>query len=296
MPITEIQDIDDPRLEDYRDIRDRDLRGADGLGGLFIGEQPLVVQRMLRVPGVTRSVLLSPNWVERIAPLAPPEVPVYVAAVGVMKRVAGFNIHRGVLAVGYRAAVERPRLDASLGGRESLTLLLLEEITNIDNIGFLFRNAAAFGVDAVMLSPRCHDPLYRKSLRVSIGHALTVPFARSRDWAADLDRLRTDWKLTLIAAAAGAPGDRAVDLDSVDRPRRVGLVVGREFDGVSPATLDRWTISQSRHAAPCCATTSSRTPGSRCTTPRFGVALKIRFGPCMPWTSGPSTDWPRNMV
>jgi tRNA G18 (ribose-2'-O)-methylase SpoU len=168
---------------------------------------------MLRVPGATKSVLLGPTWVDRMVPQVPPEVPVYVVPLEIMKRIAGFNIHRGVLAVGFRSAVERSGLDPDLPHREALTLLLCENITNIDNMGFLFRNAGAFGVDAVLLSPRCHDPLYRKSLRVSIGHALTVPFVR-------LD-------------------PRAVDLDAVDRPARVGLVVGQEYEGISPDTLDR---------------------------------------------------------
>jgi tRNA G18 (ribose-2'-O)-methylase SpoU len=236
MPVIEVSEIEDPRLADYRDIRDRELRGREGMPGLFIGEQPLVVERMLRMPGVTKSVLIGPGWVDRIAPQAPPEVPVYVAPIAMMKRVAGFNIHRGVLAVGHRSAVERPALDESLLGREALTLLLCEGITNIDNIGFLFRNAAAFGADAVVLSPLCHDPLYRKSLRVSIGHALSVPFVRSGDWAADLDAYRSRWNITLIAAALDR---RAADLEAVARPKRVGLIVGQEYEGISPATLDR---------------------------------------------------------
>lgn len=236
MPVIEINDIDDPRLDDYREIRDRELRGREGFPGLFVGEQPLVVQRMLDRPGVTKSVLLGPGWVERVAALAPPEVPVYVVPIELMKRIAGFNIHRGVLAIGHRRAVERAGLDAALDRRERLTLLLCENITNIDNIGFLFRNAAAFGVNAVVLSPRCHDPLYRKSLRVSIGHALTVPFVRSADWAGDLDRLRGDRGVTLIAAALDP---RAVSLDAVPRFPRVGLIVGQEYEGISPQTLDR---------------------------------------------------------
>ena len=236
MAIIEISDIDDPRLDDYRDIRDRELRGRAGFPGLFIGEQALVVERMLGRPGLTKSALIGPGWVDRIAPLAPPEVPVYTAPIDLMRRVAGFNIHRGVLAVGHRAAVERPGLAEAVSPGETLTLLLCEDVTNIDNIGFLFRNAAAFAVDAVLLSPRCHDPLYRKSLRVSIGHALTVPFARSRDWQGDLESLSSAWDVTLIAAAAV---EGAAPLDSVDPPRRVGIIVGQEYDGISPETLSR---------------------------------------------------------
>ncbi len=234
--LIEIEDLEDPRLEDYRDIRDKELRGPARMPGLFVGEQRLVVERMLARPGVTKSVLLAPGQVARLAPLVPAGVPVFVAPLPVMKRVAGFDIHRGVLAVGYRRAVERPDLWAVLRAEGPLTVLLCEEITNIDNIGFLFRNAAAFGADAVLLSPHCHDPLYRKSLRVSIGHALMVPFARSADWRGDLERLRRDLGVTLIGAVLD---ERAAGIDTVGRPQRVGLIVGQEYDGLSPATLDR---------------------------------------------------------
>lgn len=233
--IIEIKEIGDPRLEDYRDIRDREVKGAGAVGGLFIAEQALVVERMLGVPGAAKSVLVSPNWLDRIQPLAPPGVAVYVAPLALMKQVAGFDIHRGVLGVGRRDTFQRADLKLPRGPKTPATVLLCEEVSNIDNIGLLFRNAAAFGVDGVLLSPRCHDPLYRKSLRVSIGHALTVPFARSRDWERDLKRLKRDRHLTLIGAATG--GD-AVDLDSVPRPLRVGLIVGQEYDGLAPATLD----------------------------------------------------------
>jgi tRNA G18 (ribose-2'-O)-methylase SpoU len=231
--VIEIGALDDPRLDDYRDIRDRELMGRQGFPGLFVAEQPLVVERMLAVPGAAKSVLIGPNWVGRIAPLAPAGVPVYVAPPPLLKRVAGFNIHRGVLGIGWRHAIERQELPIPPRD-EPATLLLAEDIRNIDNIGFLFRNAAAFGAQGVLLSPTCHDPLYRKSLRVSTGHALTVPFARSRCWVEDLRRLRREHGVTLIAAALDR---RSVDLDSVPRPWRVGLIVGQEYVGLPEATL-----------------------------------------------------------
>lgn len=231
--IFEVEDIHDPRLDDYRDIRDRELLGRHGFPGLFVAEQALVVERMLGLPGVAKSVLVAPHCADRIGALTPDDVPVYVAPLRVMRQVAGFNIHRGVLGIGRRSAIERTNLEAAVPRRDSLTVLACEDVTNIDNIGFLFRNAAAFGVDAVILSPRCHDPLYRKSLRVSIGHALTVPFVHSRDWQADLQRLKSDWDITLIGTAASP----AVDVDSVPRPPRVGLIVGQEYAGLSAATL-----------------------------------------------------------
>jgi len=233
--VIDISDFEDPRLDDYRDIRDRDLMGEPGRPGLFIGEQALTVEKMLSIPGLTKSVLITPTWVERISPQAPSDVPVYVVSPEDMRRVAGFRIHRGVLAAGRRPAPESPTIDAVVPNRPGpLTVLLCEDVSNIDNVGLLFRNAAAFAVDAVVLSPRCHDPLYRKSIRVSIGHVLTTPWARSGDWPADLERLKREWGLTLIGAATGR---RAEPIDAIDRPERVGVVVGPEYEGLSEATL-----------------------------------------------------------
>ncbi|MCA9283961.1 MAG: RNA methyltransferase [Phycisphaerales bacterium] len=235
MPLVSITDPNDPRLADYRFLRDRDLRRGDE--GLFVGEQFLVVEEMLKRPGVVRSVLVDERFLARLAPQVPEDVPLLAGSAELLERIVGFHIHRGVLAVGTRAAVESPSLDDLLERVPppgDATLLLLEDIANIDNMGLLFRNAAAFGVDGVLLSPRCHDPLYRRVLRVSIGHVLNVPWTRSRDWPNDLRTLRERHGFTLLAAAL-KPG--AAPLDEVERPPRVGLLVGTEFAGVSAAAL-----------------------------------------------------------
>ena len=119
-------------------------------------------------------------------------------------------------------------------------MLVVESIRNIDNIGMLFRVAAAFGVDAVVLSPDCHDPLYRKSLRVSIGHALSIPFARSDDWKSDIESLRSRFGLHLIGASVG-DGSTLPDATPRAVHDRVALIMGSEFDGLGPdatATCD----------------------------------------------------------
>ena len=232
-----IDDPDDPRVEDYRDVRDRDLRGAAGRPGLFIVESILPVEQMLVLPGIPRSVLIAPNWVQRIAPRVPSGVDVYVAPLDVMRRIIGFRFHRGVLGIGRRQGLDDRSLEDVLpGGDDPVTVLLCDGIRNIDNIGLLFRNAAAFGVDAVVLSPTCHDPLYRKAVRVSIGHVLRVPWVRCTDWSADLEQLRRRWHIRLIGAATGA-GSRPVD--ELARPPRVGVVVGQEHDGLAPETIER---------------------------------------------------------
>ena len=234
--------IEDPRLEDYRAVRDRDLLGRDGRPGLFIGEHLLIVERMLARPGRTKSVLVLPSRLERVAPLVPDDVPLYVAPEAVLRAVVGFDIHRGVLAVGHRPPDAAHTLDAVLSGADAaagtrsapLTVLVCEDITHHDNLGMLFRDAAAFAVDAVLLSPRCHDPLYRRCLRMSIGHALDVPWARATHWPADLAVLRERWGCTLVAAATGAG---SIALDEAPSPERVAIVVGTERDGLSGAAL-----------------------------------------------------------
>ncbi|MCH2160807.1 MAG: RNA methyltransferase [Phycisphaerales bacterium] len=226
---------DDPRLEDFRDIRDRDLRGRQGI---FIGEQGLVVERMLDRPELVRRVLVSEArrpWLEdALASRGHPDVACLVVPTDIVERIAGFDLHRGVLASGNRAALESPSLEQVVPGDEqSATILCCDSINNMDNIGMLFRTAAAFGVDAVLLSPTCHDPLYRKSLRVSIGHALTIPFLRCSDWAGDLARLQGEHDITLVGACTGSDSK---SLDDVPSPARVALVVGSEYEGLQPET------------------------------------------------------------
>jgi tRNA G18 (ribose-2'-O)-methylase SpoU len=160
-------------------------------------------------------------------------VPLFVASDALLRRIAGFHVHRGVLAVGIRGERDSMTLDAAVPRRDGAVILLAEDVTNVDNVGALYRNAAAFGVDAVVLSPRCHDHLYRKALRVSMGHALRVPTARSADWLADIGRIRRDWGFAVIAAT---PDADAPPLDSFVAPTRTALLVGTEFSGVSPGT------------------------------------------------------------
>jgi len=233
VPVIHVDSIEDPRLEDYRFLRDRDLRRAEE--GLFVGEQLLVVEQMLARPQRVRSVLVGESFAARVRPLVPDSVPLIIAPMHVLEAISGFPVHRGVLAIGLRSAVDAPSLKRLVPDGET-TILLCEEIRNIDNVGQLFRTAAALGVDGVLLSPRCHDPLYRRCLRVSIGHVLTVPWRISDDWHRDLDRLRREFDLTLVAAATG---DGAVSLDALPLPSRVGLLVGTEFSGLTDETLRR---------------------------------------------------------
>jgi len=237
---TRINEADDPRISEYRNVRDRDLRGAGSRPGLFIGEAPLIVQAMLEFPGMTRSVFVSDSQVDRMMAMikssASPGTPLLVAGPDVMNEIAGFDLHRGVLALGNRPDPATRTLDRIMPPLDRpASILLCDGINNIDNIGLLFRNAAAFGIDAVILSPDCHDPLYRKSLRVSIGHALRIPFHRSENWLETLETLREHHRIELIGTAVT---EDAVHLDSIEEPERVGLVMGSEFEGLGAVSID----------------------------------------------------------
>ncbi len=173
-----IDDPNDPRSAAYRDVQERDLVGRDGL---FIAEGEVVLNVLIRrAPERVVSLLLAEKRVAAhgdLIALLGDDVPVYIAPQAVMDGIAGFHLHRGMLALGRRA--EAPSVDALLAGAGATArVLALFGIANHDNMGGIFRNAAAFGADAVLLDADCCDPLYRKAIRVSVGAALTVPFAR----------------------------------------------------------------------------------------------------------------------
>lgn len=234
-----ITDLDDARVDVYRDVRDADLRGRDKL---FMAESELVIRRLLRTPRVLHSLLLSPNKYERLrdaiegADLG--DVPIYIADVDLISSIAGFFIHRGALAAGYRPRAEALTIDAALGHlreREEFTLLLAEGITNVDNMGGLFRNAAAFGVAGIVLDGTCCDPLYRKAIRVSAGHALSIPYAVCKRWPDDVLRLKAEWGVTVVAAEAI---DAAQPLWEMPRAGRLAMLFGSEAHGVNRNTLE----------------------------------------------------------
>jgi len=235
-----IRSLEDERVEVFRAVRDKDLRGRRKL---FMGESELVLLRMLRHPERVHSVLLSPRAHARLAGKlevlegVEREVAVYVAEPGLMTEITGFHIHRGVLAAGIRPGAWELTVDRALGhlkGRERLLLVLAEGLTNVDNLGAVFRNAAGFGVDGIVLDRTCCDPLYRKAIRVSMGHALTVPYAVSGEWGADLKRLKEEWGLMLVGAEVL---DEAAALWEMPRAERLGVMFGTERHGLSEEAM-----------------------------------------------------------
>jgi tRNA G18 (ribose-2'-O)-methylase SpoU len=227
----EIADPGDPRVADFRDLKAGDRRPGTTRGtGPVIVEGLPAVARLFHSPYRVRAVFGEPH---RVAALRVPEgVPVYSADKWLLSDVVGFRLTRGVLA----SADRRPPadLDALLTGADPTAarrLAVLEALNDAENLGSIARSAVALGIDGLLLDPRCADPLYRRSVRVSMGHVLALPFAVLGDWPADLKRLHDVGYLTV----ALTPAPDAVDLGDVD-PRahpRTAVLLGAEGPGLS---------------------------------------------------------------
>jgi tRNA G18 (ribose-2'-O)-methylase SpoU len=244
-----IDDPADPRLEDYRTLTDPALRKRyEAERGVFIVESALAVEALVDSPhaAATRSVLVGERRWERMAgaveALAAHGAAVYTAPADVLEATAGFPLHRGVV-----AAVSRPEpLDPAALTATARTVLAVEGVNDHENLGALFRGAAAFGVDAVLLDATCADPWYRRCVRVSMGHVLQVPHARATNWPDDLSALAAGagehasgeasngWRVVALTPTAdellhAGPVPAATD--------RVAVVVGAEGPGLDAATL-----------------------------------------------------------
>ncbi|MFI4977022.1 MAG: TrmH family RNA methyltransferase [Caulobacterales bacterium] len=226
-----ITDPDDPRIAGYRDIRERDLVGREGR---FVAEGEVVLRALAR-GGLHRpsSVLIAEKRLAKLAPVLgafADDLPVYLAAQAVMDAVTGFPLHRGILAMGERG----PALDADalLAGAPARSIVVcLFGLANHDNIGGVFRGAAAFGARAVLLDQTCGDPLYRKAIRVSVGAALTLPFARFAPGADPIDALAArGFEPIALSPTGGEP------LHAMAPPERAALLLGTEGPGL-PADL-----------------------------------------------------------
>lgn len=231
--------VDDPALEPYARMRERDLarRGEDGRGGLFVAEGEVVV-RLLAARGrfAIRSVLLEQRRVEAVRDVLDAlaeAVPAYVVPQGVMDAVVGFPIHRGVLALGERG--EELDTRAVLAPPTRLVVGIVG-VTNHDNVGGIFRNAAAFGAGAVLYDASTCDPLYRKAVRVSVGAALMVPFARVASAAAMLEVLG---EAGFEVLALTPRGELLIDEVAQIGDKRVALLVGAEGEGLPDDVLAR---------------------------------------------------------
>lgn len=238
-PVIEVSDLDDPRLTDYRSLTDVALRRRlEPAGGLFIAESALVIRRAVIAGYRLRSALMTPEWLERTADsLVDSDAPVYLAAQPLLDELTGFHVHRGALAAVHR----RPLPLAAEVVAAARRLVVIEDIVNHTNLGAIFRAAAALGMDGIVLSPRSADPLYRRSVRVSMGAVFTLPYARAENWPAWLDELR-DAGFT-IAALTPAPDAVALDDLTFASERPVALVLGTEGEGLSAASVARADVA-----------------------------------------------------
>jgi tRNA G18 (ribose-2'-O)-methylase SpoU len=228
-----LESLDDPRVAAYRNVRDADLRAREGL---FLTEGRLNVKRLITGSRFrTRSVLVTETALRAIRPALErldAGTPVYVAAQALVADQLGYAMHRGCLAVGERGA--EPELAHFLASSQSRTLIVLEDVSNPENVGAVFRNALALGAEGVVLTRRCVDPLYRRTIRVSMGASLRLGYARAESGTAALAELR-EAGFTNVALTTSRD---AASLERADaRPQRLALWLGSEGDGLSPEVL-----------------------------------------------------------
>jgi tRNA G18 (ribose-2'-O)-methylase SpoU len=234
LDVRDVNDPDDPRLDDFRDLNSVDRRPDLPTGkGLVIAEGVLVVQRMLASRFTPHALLGTDRRLAELKDdLAETGAPFYRASADVMARVVGFHLNRGVLAAARRAP--EPTIAQVLDGAR--TVAVLEGVNDHENLGSIFRNAAGLGVDAVVFGSGCADPLYRRAVRVSMGHALLVPYARTTNWPADLVLLKESGfrllAMTPRSEACGLP-----EAVAAARDQRIAVIVGAEGPGLTAATL-----------------------------------------------------------
>jgi tRNA G18 (ribose-2'-O)-methylase SpoU len=237
--LIEVSDAADPRLADYRDLRDVQLRThLEAEHGLFLAEGEKVVRRAVEAGFAPRSFLMAPRWLDGLADvLGPSNAPCYVLSEDLAERVTGFHVHRGALASLARRPL--PTVDEVLA--RARRVLVLEDVVDHTNVGAIFRCGAAFGFDAVLLAPRCADPLYRRSIKVGMGAVFTTPWTRLPDWYDALPDLTARGFTTVALTLA----EDAVPIEeAVSGCDRTALVLGSEGHGLS----QRWESAADRRA------------------------------------------------
>lgn len=230
-----LDEASDPRVADYLALSDAALRqSSDPENGRYIAESSKVIRRALAAGHTPRSFLLAPKWIAGMEDVfaAHPLVPIFTGSDELIEALTGFQVHRGAL-----AAMNRPdplHLDDLLAGARRIGIL--EDIVDHTNLGAIFRSAAALGIDAVLLTPRCADPLYRRSIRVSMGAVFQVPWGRLESWPDELAVLRAaGFSIAAMELTAHSVGIDAVEASAADK---LALVLGTEGAGVSAAALD----------------------------------------------------------
>ncbi len=228
-----IEGVTEEALADYRALTDVELRRrAEPAQGIFIAEGEMVIRRALRAGYPMRSALMTQRWLPPIADLVEDvDVALYVGSDELLESVTGFHVHRGAL-----AAMGRLPLNTVADLlRQSSRIVVLEEVNSHTNLGAIFRSAAGLGMDAVLLSPTCADPLYRRSVRVSMGEVFSIPYARFESWPGGLAELREAGFRVL----ALTPDSQAASIDDIEvrDGDKIALLLGAEGPGLSQSAL-----------------------------------------------------------
>lgn len=229
MPVVSIDSIDDPRIGPFRNLPHSRLPESSGL---FIAEGALLVQRLLASGFEVDSLFLEPRRISQYAPHVSGDAPIYVADRRLLQEIVGFSFHRGVMAAGRRGEV-RSLEHVARSLPPQATLVVCDAVQDPENLGGVLRNCAAFGVDAVLLGPRCADPFSRRALRVSMGSVLQLALAESSDLPADLVQLHNRYQFELTASVL----DSATPLATATRGRRTALIFGNEAHGLGDDIL-----------------------------------------------------------
>ena len=232
--LIDVGEAGDPRLRDYVALRDASLRRSlEAERGLFIAEGAKVIRRAVEAGYRPASFLLAPRWLPGLQDLIDAfDGPVYVVSEAVAEQVTGFHVHRGALAALRRE--DRFSVGEILAGRR---IVVAEDIVDHTNVGAIIRNAAALGWDGLLVSPRCADPLYRRSIKVSMGAVFSLPWARLDDWADAVPMLhRAGFTVAALALRTDAMALPEFVADMAARPRKLAILLGAEGDGLSP----RW--------------------------------------------------------
>lgn len=232
MALVEVATLDDPRLRDYAHATDVALKNARGAQGLYIAESALVLERALRAGHRPRSVLaLGSSAAEAERLVAEFDVPVFTGPGELLAELTGYVLHRGLI-----AAMERPELpDAAALLAGARRVVVLEDVVDPTNVGAIFRSVGAIGADAVLVTPRCSDPFYRRAIRVSMGTVLQVPWTRVGGW----DETTALLHGAGFTIAAMALTEEALPLRefAATAPERVALVLGTEGEGLTAQAL-----------------------------------------------------------
>lgn len=234
-----IETLEDERVAPYRNLKDRELATQ---GDRFIAEGKFITKRLLASDFPVESVMIAERRLAEFGPIVPDDVPLYIVPDPLVHEIVGYKFHSGVLAVGRRkppVSIDTVMQQCTAGKPDGpITLMVLPATRNAENLGALFRIAAAFGVDAVILGSECTDPWWRRVIRVSMGTVFKLPLVYSDDLQRDLTRLHDVWQVQRFATVLDETAESLATVKRPPNPNRVALLLGPEDHGLSPRWIE----------------------------------------------------------